>query len=384
MCAASLPQRPSGRAACLLLTLGLLWAGLACSSPSASPAAPAKPAAGVPSGSAPAAQAPSAGAPAASATDPLAPLPTPARVRFASSATNANQTALWVARDQGYFAQYGLDVDASLVGASTVWQAALTNGELDYVQTGLTGVTSGLLADQDRVAIGAVVNLTEGNIYSQPSLTTPRDLVGREVATTRFGTNSDMAIRLSLPAAGLQPDTDVRIVQTGGFPESLAALRAGAVSAAYLDPPQSYAAEDAGYRALVPAEVDIGPTQFVTTRATLARQPAVPLRLMAAMMEAVHLLVTDQQAAAAAYTKQLGVDDPAVLERTWQSTRNRYVRDLQPSRDAARNVLGLLAQSQPDAASLSYEQLVDTSYLQQLYATGLYERLYGGAPPALR
>src|SRR5829696_9197504 len=86
------------RAALLLATFGLLAANAACGGPAAPAANAPAPAArgGAAGGAAPAAGGPAANAPAA---DALAPLPSPVFVRFASSASNANQTPLYVARD---------------------------------------------------------------------------------------------------------------------------------------------------------------------------------------------------------------------------------------------------------------------------------------------
>jgi hypothetical protein len=42
-----------------------------------------------------------------------------------------------------------------------------------------------------------------------------------------------------------------------------------------------------------------------------------------------------------------------------------------------------MAKEQPRAAELNYASMVDTSHLQRVYASGLYERLWSEPPPAL-
>ena len=47
---------------------------------------------------------------------------------------------------------------------------------------------------------------------------------------SRFGALSDLVIRRYLRKFGLDPGKDVTIVQVGGIPELLAAMKAGAIS----------------------------------------------------------------------------------------------------------------------------------------------------------
>src|SRR5215216_2582516 len=94
------------RALALLALVGLVVAG-ACSS------APAPPA---PAGSNPAPAAP-ASAPGAAAA-PTTP-PTPASVRYGIAATSLNFLPARMAVEQGFYKQYGLDVDVVQIAAGS-------------------------------------------------------------------------------------------------------------------------------------------------------------------------------------------------------------------------------------------------------------------------
>ncbi len=59
------------------------------------------------------------------------------------------------------------------------------------------------------------------HIVSAPSITNPEQLRGKIGSVNRFGSISDMGMRLSLKKLGIDPEKDVKIVPAGGNPERL-------------------------------------------------------------------------------------------------------------------------------------------------------------------
>src|SRR5207245_2792771 len=65
------------------------------------------------------------------------------------------------------------------------------------------------------------------HIISAPSITSPEQLKGKTGSVNRFGSISEMGLRLSLRRLGIDPEKDTRIVSAGGNPERLAAISKG-------------------------------------------------------------------------------------------------------------------------------------------------------------
>ncbi len=73
-------------------------------------------------------------------------------------------------------------------------------------------------------------------MYSQPTIKELAQLKGQKVGVSRLASVSHLTAQSILQRAGV---TGVTIIQTGGIPESTAALSSGNVAAAMVPPPQS-------------------------------------------------------------------------------------------------------------------------------------------------
>src|SRR5688572_18805955 len=204
------------------LALLLVAAWLAACAPAAAP-----PASSTRSGAPAAAAPPSGPAPAAA---PVA-TPAPTKVNMVFSSRSANTTPLFVAAEQGYLAQQGLDVDLAFISSTTAGQALIANS----VQLGLIGaegIDMNLEAGSPITKyVAAVTPKLVFNLVGRPELNGLQDLRGKIVAATRQGAVSDYAVRKVLLQNGLQPDTDVAFTYPGTTEASLAALLTGHIDA---------------------------------------------------------------------------------------------------------------------------------------------------------
>src|SRR5262249_30626361 len=70
------------------------------------------------------------------------------------------------------------------------------------------------------------------------TINTPTDLKGKTVAISRYGSGSDIITRVILRYWKLDPDKDVRILQSGNTPSRIAALMGGHMDAAIVSSTQ--------------------------------------------------------------------------------------------------------------------------------------------------
>ena len=70
------------------------------------------------------------------------------------------------------------------------------------------------------------------SILAKPEIKRPEDLRGKKVAVGRFGGNTHYFTIQALRKYGMDASRDIQTIQTGGGPETLAALVAGNVDAA--------------------------------------------------------------------------------------------------------------------------------------------------------
>ena len=149
------------------------------------------------------------------------------RVRVGWAAMTASHTPLWVAQEKGFLTKQGLAAESIFFSAGPPAMQALVAGDLDIVVTSAPNVVNPRLGGADVVMVLSIIPTFIDHIISAANITNPEHLRGKTGSVNRFGSISDMGMRLSLKKLGIDPEKDVRIVPAGGNPERLAAISKG-------------------------------------------------------------------------------------------------------------------------------------------------------------
>ena len=148
------------------------------------------------------------------------------KLNAAYSAESSWSLATWVAYEGGLFRKYGLDVDLVLIRSAATITSALLAGEAPMIQLGGNGTIQAALQGADCVNVLTLVPIIPQSLVVTPNIKTAEDLKGKRIGVSRFGALSDLVVRRYLRKFGLDPAKDVTIVQIGGIPELLAAMKA--------------------------------------------------------------------------------------------------------------------------------------------------------------
>jgi ABC-type nitrate/sulfonate/bicarbonate transport system substrate-binding protein len=173
------------------------------------------------------------------------------RARVGWAAMTASHTPLWVAQEKGFLAKQGLLVESIFFSAGPPAMQALVAGDLDIVVTSAPNVVNPRLGGADTVMILSIIPTFIDHIISASNITNPEQLRGKIGSVNRFGSISEMGLRLSLKRLGIDPEKDVRIVPAGGNPERLAAISKGISQFTIMNEPFIKEAERLGFRDLV-------------------------------------------------------------------------------------------------------------------------------------
>ena len=122
------------------------------------------------------------------------------RARVGWAAMTASHTPLWVAQDKGFLAKQGLSIELIFFGAGPPAMQALVAGDLDIVVTSAPNVVNPRLGGADTVMILSIIPTFIDHIVSAASITTPEQLRGKIGSVNRFGSISEMGLRLSFDA----------------------------------------------------------------------------------------------------------------------------------------------------------------------------------------
>jgi len=294
------------------------------------------------------------------------------KLKAAYSSESSWSLATWVAYDAGLFKKYGLSVDLVLIRSAATITAALIAGETPMIQLGGNGTIQAALQGADTVNVQTLVPIIPQSLVVTADIKSPEDLRGKRLGVSRFGALSDLVIRHYLRKFGLDPAKDVTIIQVGGIPELLAAMKAGAISGGSLSPPVLSAAKKAGFKELGDFEsldYKYPAVAIATTRSFIQRQRSTALNFLRAEIEGIHAIRTQKNFAVNTLKKYMRISDPDILEEGYRyAVRFIQPRPL-PTTEETRAVLEEL--KRPDAKP---ENFMDLSLMQELEKEKFFEK----------
>jgi len=299
---------------------------------------------------------------------------TPLRLLYPSFA--GSWATAWIAKEAGYFADEGLDVELVRVGGSSRMVAAMLGGSAPIIQAGAVAALSANVAGSDVVIIGSTGTVSPFRLMARPEIKQPADLKGKKAGITTFGSTSDQVVRIALKHFNLEANKDVAILTFGAQPEAFAALTNGAVQVAALSYPLYPKAQKLGMRELVKF-ADLGVEDIngtvITTRTFLSRQPDIAMRFMRGFARGMHRYRTDKDFSKKVLAKYGKLDDDAILEGAWQD----YAPTLQKSPRPSLKALQFMIENQYSGKKPlpKPEQFVDLTIVDQLEKSGFIDSL---------
>src|SRR5439155_913410 len=191
--------------------------------------------------------------------------PTPApvaleRVVFTTSDPGLAFAPLYVAAGKGFFREEGLDVEVQVARTDVSLAALANNQDVDYTAA-LGTVVRGAVSGLPVRAVGIWYEKTAFYLMARPEIQTIADLKGKVVGVSSFNATTDVVLREVLRGAGVDPESDVSIIQVGTGTNRLAAVAQGAAVASLFTPPDHIVAEQHGLRR-VPSPAEALPVAF--------------------------------------------------------------------------------------------------------------------------
>ena len=304
-----------------------------------------------------------------------------ARDRLAHGYTSASGVfaGLWVAQEGKIFEKYDIDSQLVLIASGSLMVQAMLGGELPIAGAAGSAAVDASLGGADIVMFGSMVNVPAFYIMALPEIKTVKDLRGKTVGVTRFGSSTDFTMRYLLRKEGLDPGKDVTLIQTGDLFAAAAMLRTRAIVAAPFSSPTNLRAEEAGARVLMnmgkagvyfPHDAFMARRSFINANADLVR------RFLKAYGEAVHKLFTDKELSRRAIARYARAQDDRTLNAVYQYALDYVDKIPYNSREAVQEVLNQAAVRNPKAKEAKPEAFYDDRFVKELDAQGFYKQLW--------
>jgi NitT/TauT family transport system substrate-binding protein len=269
------------------------------------------------------------------------------RIMIATPSEGLFEMPVVVAMRNGYFRTEGLEVQKIQIQPEIAVKALIA-GEVDYVlasvQAAMTGVPIRVVA--------AMVSRPLHVLISRPETRFGKDLKGKTLGVDSFGSRVDYLSRVAVRYLGLDPDRDVKIIDTGDSLLRVAALKDGSIDATAVDVTLAVKAEEKGFKRLLHLGdiIDLPISGIAVTSAKLATHKEQIKKVIQAMLrgarfikqkrpEAVriiqgHLRITPSQAIKT-YDSSIRffTDDGFVSERAVSLELRRAKEELQLAKD---------------------------------------------------
>ena len=297
------------------------------------------------------------------------------KIRLGYSGTGINNYTLEIGRRLGLFRKNGLDLEVVYVNSGSLLNQALIAGTFDVsLSQGSEAMLAKLRGAGMRIT--AVIANRFNHVYiAAPSITSFKQLKGKKVAVSRFGSGSHFQSNLALKESGLDPEKDVTILQIGNSGARMAAILSGTVDGTIMAADFVPKAKKEGFNILT----DLADTKIEYPFLSLnmmgnyiERNPKMVKALIKSMSESIRALQTDQTAAKAAIRTALKTDDTETIE--YALSRSVRVLDRRPFPTAGgiQTVLDELSKEAKTKSS-KFEDFVDMRALRELDREGFFK-----------
>lgn len=298
------------------------------------------------------------------------------------SAVTMSMSVPWIAQEAGLFLKHNLDFRLVYIVTTPLVTSAMLGGQGDVAVTGGEGIIRAFVQGaSDFVFVGGVKNVLTNSILARPAIKEAKDLKGRRIGVARIGSNPHYFAVQALRQRGLDPTRDVTFIQTGGAPNTLAALVSGTIDAATLTAPMDARAMAHGFHAVVSGRdlrLPYVATGIVTRRSTVQNRPAAVRQFMRVMAEGIKILLTDKEFTFRVLAQKMRLDDRNILEAAYAGEVSALEQKLEMRPEAIEAILEEIAKVDPRAKTVKAEDLFDRRFIDEMEKSRFFDQVWAG------
>ncbi|HEY1373275.1 MAG TPA: ABC transporter substrate-binding protein [Candidatus Binatia bacterium] len=294
-----------------------------------------------------------------------------------SSVSMAN-IIIYVTKEAKLFEKYGLYADPVAMRGSGESSKAMIGGSIQMSPIATPTVINAGLSGADLVILAHTLPGVVHALMVKPEIKRVEDLKGKKIGVTTFGSLTDFLVRYTLRKKGLNPDRDVALIQIGGDPERIAALKQGAIDAASLSFPGYGIAQKMGFPMLWDSakEINYPWIEIATRRSIVQKDRDMVLSYVKAHLEGTALFKRDKEFGKKVIRKTLRVTDEELVNESYDLFAGAYLRTPYPNVAGMKVSFEYVAATRPEVWNHKPEEFVDASIVEELDKSGFIKKLY--------
>ena len=299
------------------------------------------------------------------------------KLRLAYPTVSITLAPLWIAKDKGFFEQDGLDAELTYIRGGTTIVQAVIGGNVHIGYAGVPPILSAIARGAPAVVVAVPNNKMDYLIVSRRPIAQPSELNGKKFAISSFGSSSEFAARLGLEKVGADPNS-VTMVQVGGSPERIVALKTGAVDATILSATDFVETSGLGFHTILDlskSEIDYPFNVFFGLRQLAAEKRQAVLATIRAFVRGIRFLRENKEEALELVAKRLRNPNRETLKAQWHHVAFEYFgEDLYPTEAGFALAIKEQPGANPKAGSLPMSSVTDVSFLDELSKSGFLKQ----------
>src|SRR5512147_700060 len=170
------------------------------------------------------------------------------RIRIGYPSLSFRQSNVWVAKEAGLFAKYGLDVEPIFLRGGQMATQALVAGDPPIVNIGT--VVQASLQGYNLVLVAAVETKYDQIVFARKGINKLEELKGKKFGISGYGSATHNAANILFKHLGMEPGKDVVLLPAGPDAERIAAMSAGKIDASMFTSSSAAPARKAGFNEL--------------------------------------------------------------------------------------------------------------------------------------
>jgi ABC-type nitrate/sulfonate/bicarbonate transport system substrate-binding protein len=299
------------------------------------------------------------------------------RLRLAYSGFGVGTAVSLVARDAGLFKRYGLEIENVYIDDALTGGIQALIGIDVFLGSGNPVVPmQAILKGADIVFLGSHASMEHYKFGVSPKISSIKQLKGKKIGVSGLGRKSDLIARVVLRRGGLDPVSDVEIVEIGFSPERALALSKNLIHGAPLVPEIAIQAEKLGLKVLDIKEVPVISELLITTRSLIKRDNEVMRRFMKGYLTAIHYYLTHKDESMGIIDRHVTIVGRTSIEAMYHALAAQLEPTPFPNEEAVQALIDAASVTDSRAKSLKPADLFDLRILKKLKASGFVENLY--------
>jgi NitT/TauT family transport system substrate-binding protein len=313
----------------------------------------------------------------------------PSKLVIGYASTTPRLMPLWVARDQGFFAKYGIESEPVLLRNGANLVTGMASGDIQIGRTAGAAVLSAVAAGHEIRMLATFSSRNSYDVVARPNIKRPEDLRGKRLAINSIGGGTWIGAMLWLEYLGLEVQRDQILLQSVGDQGMQSqALESGVVDVAFVDSVYSKLLKQKGMNIIAEAgelKQPLVSQSTIMPRAFLQQHPDVAEGYLKGEIEGIAFAVApkNKPAVIKILMRRLRVDATAA-EEGYSDMLRGVDRKPMASLEGMRNLQRLLKPRNPKIGELKVEDVVDNRIMRKLDDSGFIDRAFAAQGASFR